>query len=110
MANKADSSNKINELWRLLRVESNVEPSLKFCMGSVKLNSSYSMNGEQQLVEGDPHAWPHRIHVGGRPSAKGIPADILFLPGMIGCAHSLEVILMTDQLADSTKTKHTRFH
>lgn len=76
---------------RLLRVESNVEPSLKFCMGSVKLNSSYSMNGEQQLVEGDPHAWPHRIHVGGRPSAKGIPADILFLPGMIGCAHSLEI-------------------
>ena len=80
--------------FRLLRVESNVEPSLSFCMGSVKLNSSYSMNGEQQLVDGSPHAWPHRIHIGGRPSAKGIPADILFLPGMIGCAHTLEVITL----------------
>ena len=80
---------------RLLRVESNAEPSLSFCMGSVKLNNSYSMNGEQQLVDGNPHAWPHRIHVGGRPSAKGIPADILFLPGMVGCVHSLEVISWT---------------
>jgi len=91
---------------RLLRVESNAEPSLSFCMGSVKLNNSYSMNGEQQLVDGNPHAWPHRIHVGGRPSAKGIPADILFLPGMVGCVHSLEINSQRmDMITDAVQGK-----
>jgi len=76
---------------RLIRVESNAEPNLSYCMGSVKVNNSYSMNGEQRLVDGKTHSWPHRIHIGGRPSAKGIPADILFLPGLVGCTHWLEV-------------------
>ena len=87
--------NEMNDiLWfRLIRVESNAEPNLSYCMGSVKVNNSYSMNGEQRLVDGKTHSWPHRIHIGGRPSAKGIPADILFLPGLVGCTHWLEVII-----------------
>ena len=63
-------------------------------MGSVKLNNSYSMNGEQRLDESDGQqlTWPWRIHLGGRPSNVPTPDEILFLPGMMGCAYSLQVL------------------
>jgi hypothetical protein len=78
--------------FRLLRVEERNTTS-SYCMGSVKLNNSYSMNGEQRLDENDGHqlTWPWRIHLGGRPSSVPTPDEILFLPGMTGCTYSLQV-------------------
>ena len=80
-------------LLRLLRVEERNTTS-SYCMGSVKLNNSYSMNGEQRLDESDGQqlTWPWRIHLGGRPSNVPTPDEILFLPGMMGCAYSLQVL------------------
>lgn len=65
--------------------------SATYCIGTVKLNNSYSMNGEQRLS--DPHNfnWPTRVHLGGQPSGVTAPAEILFLPGMMGCTYQLQV-------------------
>lgn len=61
-------------------------------MGSVKLNNSYSMNGEQRLADDEHFTWPGRLHIGGRPYGVPTPAELVFLPGIVGCAYNLEVI------------------
>ena len=75
---------------RLLKVEER-NTSNSYCIGSVKLNNSYSMNGEQRLSDPNRFDWPWRMHIGGRPSGVSTPPEILFLPGMVGCAYLLEV-------------------
>lgn len=75
---------------RLVRVQARADANATYCMGSVKLNQSYSMHGEQRLAT--PRlAWPGRLHVGGQPSAISSPPEILFLPGLVGCLYSVEV-------------------
>lgn len=77
-------------LKRLVKVEDRNSTN-SYCMGSVKLNNSYSMNGEQRLVDNQHFSWPWRLHIGGKPSGTPTPTEIIFLPGMLGCAFSLEV-------------------
>lgn len=77
--------------YRFLKVEDR-NSSSSFCMGSVKLNNSYSMNGEQRLADDEQFTWPGRLHIGGRPYGVPTPAELVFLPGIVGCAYNLEVI------------------
>ena len=81
-------------LSRFLKVEDR-NSSSSLCMGSVKLNNSYSMNGEQRLADDENFSWPARLHIGGRPSGAPTPTELVFLPGMVGCAYSLEVRVRT---------------
>lgn len=67
-------------------------------MGSVKLNNSYSMHGEQRLNSALDLVWPLRIHVGGKPSGIGAPPEILFLSGLTGCTFSMEVLIIDSTL------------
>ena len=53
------------------------------------------MNGEQRLADDENFSWPARLHIGGRPSGAPTPTELVFLPGMVGCAYSLEVRVRT---------------
>ncbi|XP_059352322.1 protein eyes shut-like [Daphnia carinata] len=90
---------------RFLKVEDR-NLSSSFCMGSVKLNNSYSMNGEQRLADDEHFTWPGRLHIGGRPYGVPTPAELVFLPGIVGCAYSLEVDgQRLDMIADAVQGK-----
>ncbi|KAI9555102.1 hypothetical protein GHT06_017617 [Daphnia sinensis] len=90
---------------RFLKVEDR-NTSSSFCMGSVKLNNSYSMNGEQRLADDEHFTWPGRLHIGGRPYGVPTPAELVFLPGIVGCAYSLEIDgQRLDMIADAVQGK-----
>ena len=91
---RLDLKEGFSVLSRFLKVEDR-NSSSSLCMGSVKLNNSYSMNGEQRLADDENFSWPARLHIGGRPSGAPTPTELVFLPGMVGCAYSLEVRVRT---------------
>ena len=61
-------------------------------MGSVKLNNSYSMNGEQRLADDECFTWPGGLYIGDRPTKVPTLTEIFVLP-IFECAYTLEVNL-----------------